>query len=316
MGTLDLVSLSKKLPRHKMSLKLFLLSFLLCAVQSKWLMVETMDGKEPGKVYEEPSKVYEEPGNIYEEPSKVYEEHGIDYRSQINGKWKNKWQKKTKVDGGWSDWSECSKKCGGGWRKRSCTNPAPSNGGADCQKVYGPGDKEICNTEECAVDGGWTDWSECSKKCGGGWRKRSCTNPAPSNGGADCQKVYGPGDKEMCNTEECAVDGAWSEWTKCSKSYGGGWRKRSCTNPAPLNGGADCSKGYGPGDKESCNKESCAVDGGWSEWTPCTKSCGGGWKTRSCTNPKPANGGADCSKGYGPGNRADCKTEKCPSGYY
>ena len=55
-----------------------------------------------------------------------------------------------------------------------------------------------------SVDGGWTDWSECSKKCGGGWRKRSCTNPAPSNGGADCQKVYGPGDKEICNTEECA----------------------------------------------------------------------------------------------------------------
>merc|ERR1712055_722609 len=246
MGTLDLVSQSKKLLRHKMSLKLFLLSFLLCAVQSKWLMVETMDGKEPGKVYEEPAN--------------VYEEHGIDY-----GNWKkktNNWQKKPKVDGGWSD------------------------------------------------------WSDCGEKCGGGWKKRSCTNPAPSNGGADCSKGYGPGDKEMCNTEECAVDGAWSEWTQCSKSCGGGWRKRSCTNPAPLNGGADCSKGYGPGDKESCNKESCAVDGGWSEWTPCTKSCGGGWKTRSCTNPKPANGGADCSKGYGPGDRADCKTEKCPSGYY
>merc|ERR1712055_928610 len=77
MGTLDLVSHSKKLLRYKMSLKLFLLSFVLCAVQSKWVMVETEDDKvyaEPRNVYEEPAKVYEEPEKVYEEPAKVYEE--------------------------------------------------------------------------------------------------------------------------------------------------------------------------------------------------------------------------------------------------
>ena len=54
-----------------------------------------------------------------------------------------------------------------------------------------------------SVDGGWSDWSECSKKCGGGWKKRSCTDPAPAHGGADCSKGYGPGDKESCNTKDC-----------------------------------------------------------------------------------------------------------------
>ena len=41
------------------------------------------------------------------------------------------------------------------------------------------------------VDGGWTvwsSWSKCSVTCdyGAATRSRSCTNPAPRHGGADC----------------------------------------------------------------------------------------------------------------------------------
>ena len=51
------------------------------------------------------------------------------------------------------------------------------------------------------VDGGWSAWSTCSATCGGGTQTRTCTNPAPSGGGADC---VGPS-SQSCNTQACPV---------------------------------------------------------------------------------------------------------------
>ena len=51
--------------------------------------------------------------------------------------------------------------------------------------------------------------------------------------------------------------GAWTQWSTCSLSCGGGSRKRSrrCDNPPPNSGGTHC-----PGDDHQidyCNKEEC-----------------------------------------------------------
>ena len=50
------------------------------------------------------------------------------------------------------------------------------------------------------------------------------------------------------------------------------------------------------------------VNGQWSQWTPdqpCSMECGGGIQTRSrtCTEPAPANDGLDCE-----GEATDCQT--------
>ena len=62
------------------------------------------------------------------------------------------------------------------------------------------------NNDNISVNGGWSDWeawSGCSADCGPGTREktRACTNPAPSNGGADCTGEIT--ESEACNKEDC-----------------------------------------------------------------------------------------------------------------
>jgi len=154
------------------------------------------------------------------------------------------------------------------------------------------------------VNGGWSSWSACSQPCGGGIQTRTCTNPSPANGGADCVGS----NTQSCNTQACPqpVNGGWSSWSACSQPCGGGIQTRTCTNPSPANGGADCVGS----NTQTCNTQACIgpVDGGWTDWGTCSQSCGGGTQTRSCTNPTPANGGADCVGS----NTQSCNTQACP----
>ena len=50
------------------------------------------------------------------------------------------------------------------------------------------------------------------------------------------------------------------------------------------------------------------VNGGWSNYGACSKSCDSGIQTRTCTNPAPANGGVNCQ---GETSKT-CNTQVCP----
>ena len=54
----------------------------------------------------------------------------------------------------------------------------------------------------------------------------------------------------------------------------------------------------------------------WASWGVCSKSCGDGTKekTRTCTNPSPAHGGADCDGD--PKEVGSCKLTECPGNCY
>ncbi|XP_061184995.1 SCO-spondin-like [Saccostrea echinata] len=229
------------------------------------------------------------------------------------------------IDGfwaGWGSWATCSETCGGGVqsRTRSCSNPTPQYGGAYCSGFSS--DTQTCNTHNCPINGAWGSWGSwgtCTVTCGGGsqMRSRSCSNPTPQYGGLSC-----PGSSsssQSCNTQNCPIDGGfsnWGSWGTCTVTCGGGTqvRTRSCSNPTPQYGGAPCSGATSQ--NQNCNTQVCIIDGAWSNWGPwgtCSVSCGGGkWsRARTCTNPKPENGGKECSGDSSDLN--DCNAEACPT---
>ncbi|KAI1887191.1 hypothetical protein AGOR_G00203610 [Albula goreensis] len=145
---------------------------------------------------------------------------------------------RVRQDGGWSlwsPWSTCSVTCGEGQitRIRHCNAPVPQRGGKDCQ---GNGrETQRCDTEPCPVDGGWGPWSPwaiCSATCGGGLkgRTRVCNSPEPLHGGRDC--LGEPTDNEVCNREECPIDGCLSNpcfaGVECNTAPDGSWECGPC----------------------------------------------------------------------------------------
>jgi hypothetical protein len=72
-------------------------------------------------------------------------------------------------------------------------------------------------------------------------------------------------------TQEQTIDGncffpdgnwsAWSAWTSCSTTCGGGnqTQSRNCSNPAPSNGGKNCSATNIDTATQICNSQPCPI---------------------------------------------------------
>ena len=170
-----------------------------------------------------------------------------------------------------------------------------------------------------AVNGDWSSWSTygaCSKSCGGGTKTRSRWNHQTLQ-----TSIGFPGSSLIT---------------------------RSCTSPTPYCGGKNCAGSTS--EDTSCNTQCCgnqckfchnpsfllfkAVNGDWTSWSTygvCSKSCGGGTKTRSrwnhqllqtsfgfpsssliirsCTSPTPSCGGKTCAGSTS--EDISCNTQCC-----
>lgn len=65
----------------------------------------------------------------------------------------------------------------------------------------------------------WSEWGDCSQSCGGGvqGRRRSCTNPPPSNGGRDCAEKST--EVRTCNLQGCPGDLISSTWLMYQQNH-------------------------------------------------------------------------------------------------
>lgn len=201
--------------------------------------------------------------------------------------------------GEWGSWGSCSATCGGGTRVRTRAYTAqPHAGGAPCNFEF-TRDKETCSATPCPMDctfGDWQEWGPCSASCGTGARKRvkafavSFIDGKGKHGGKDCGTPPSENWKTCSGTDgaqskPCPVHcvwGTWSEWDACTKTCGGGQRKRSRGYAVhEEHGGVPCR--WKAHEVEDCNTHFCYGDCAWHPWgefEACSRTCGGGTQRR------------------------------------
>eukprot|EP00795_Rhopilema_esculentum_P015293 gene15293-6507_t len=259
--------------------------------------------------------------------------------------------KECPVDGGYGPWEPigtCSKSCGRGEKLiiRRCENPKPAHGGKDCSKLGETNQTVACNLKPCPVDGGYGPWSSygsCSVSCGTGTktRTRSCNSPLPAYNGTDCSKLGPARQSAECSSKPCGITTpSWSRGDGTGgpeENIGKVSNKEECIakclkksrNGKPANGATvdaatekSCYCEYGQTGRNSAsswkNTFIRPIDGGygsWSKFGSCSKTCGGGTKSRSrpCNNPAPLMGGESCSRLGSATESASCNTFACPS---
>ena len=132
----------------------------------------------------------------------------------------------------WTEFSECTAPCNGGNHSRTrVVVQEPKNKGKPCPELM---QKTQCNTQHCGVDCVVTDfseWSNCSKVCGGGIMRRTREIFQDLLNGTLYGKEQCPNlvEEKKCNDQICGVDCVVSDftpWTACSTPCGGGGRKR------------------------------------------------------------------------------------------
>eukprot|EP00927_Polykrikos_kofoidii_P044149 TRINITY_DN38198_c0_g1_i1.p1 TRINITY_DN38198_c0_g1~~TRINITY_DN38198_c0_g1_i1.p1 ORF type:complete len:1721 (+),score=194.58 TRINITY_DN38198_c0_g1_i1:123-5285(+) len=208
------------------------------------------------------------------------------------------------VDGRWSHWSEWSKcsagRCGDGFQTRSrgvdiqhnhCGKPA-SGLEDEYAKCRGPEGSCIV-LKDCQLSG-WSQWGQCSVTCFGARERRRAVVQHASGGGKSCANSS-VSELEACNpaigehlSRDCSaglpqpcVLSAWSVWSRCSTSCGGGNhnRMRRIISPSVANGRpCDTSlEEVRPCGTEPCGFEVCldCSMGPWSAWSACAAPCGG-----------------------------------------
>ncbi|XP_074059697.1 A disintegrin and metalloproteinase with thrombospondin motifs 18 [Macrotis lagotis] len=241
------------------------------------------------------------------------------------------------------EWSSCSQSCGGGQQSRliQCVQKRSFQKEevvlhSQCP-VTTPSQIQVCNNHACPPEWNPGPWSQCSKTCGRGVKKREiyCQSPARGDVLPDnmCDSSSKPEAHEGCVLGRCPRNDRlqWvvSSWSECSASCGTGIKKRV----------VQCSEKGLPGKlmtfperrcrhikkpevdlEEACHQGACPVPlrptlvARWysSPWQQCTVTCGGGLQTRTVQCLQQGRPTASCLIHQKPSAVRACNTNFCP----
>ncbi|XP_058878935.1 A disintegrin and metalloproteinase with thrombospondin motifs 16-like isoform X2 [Acipenser ruthenus] len=252
----------------------------------------------------------------------------------------------------WSvgDWGECSRSCGMGEQLRQvlCTQKVNYNEmetvtDTKCPQPV-PLRRQTCNPHSCPPAWSAGPWSECSRKCGKGLKKRTVvcksTNSTPRAQvlpDSSCLAEPKPKPQEACMVKLCQKNRKllWfvSTWRECSVTCGKGIQKRLLTCAEKDVAGKykelapkRCHHVQKPAVQleRECNLAACprlvthtvtsSARAGWysSPWSQCTVPCGGGVQARSVqclAHGMPSSG---CLFHQKPVMSQACNTNFCP----
>uniref|UniRef100_A0A3Q1CFQ5 ADAM metallopeptidase with thrombospondin type 1 motif, 16 n=1 Tax=Amphiprion ocellaris TaxID=80972 RepID=A0A3Q1CFQ5_AMPOC len=242
----------------------------------------------------------------------------------------------------WSvgEWGVCSRSCGGGEQtrqvlcvRRSSQTDVDALADSRCAQAA-PARRQACNPHSCPPVWSTGPWSQCSRKCGNGLKKRTvlCTSTNP---GAQtlpdnvCAGLPKPASQESCFIKRCQkqrkVQWFVSTWQECSVTCGRGYQTRfiKCAEK-------DTAGKYRELAAKKCHhvpkptvelQKPCILPQphppprpGWhsSPWSQCTVTCGGGVQARTVQcllQGKPSPG---CSLNLKPPMSQACNTNFCP----
>ncbi|KAM6224390.1 A disintegrin and metalloproteinase with thrombospondin motifs 16 [Rhynchocyon petersi] len=252
----------------------------------------------------------------------------------------------------WSigNWSVCSRTCGGGtqsrpvqctWRVRYREEPVA---GSLCPQPM-PVGRQICSSQSCPPAWSTGPWSECSRSCGKGWRKRSlaCKSTNPSARAqllpdTVCTSEPKPRTHEVCLQKRChhkykKLQWLVSAWSQCSvtcdrgvqtrflrcaeKFVSGKYRElasKKCLHLPKPDLGLERTCTPSPCTKHPVYLAAGPPRAAWitSPWSQCTASCGGGVQTRAVQCRAGVHLASGCVLHQKPSASLACNTHFCP----
>ncbi|XP_071947844.1 A disintegrin and metalloproteinase with thrombospondin motifs 16-like [Antedon mediterranea] len=235
-----------------------------------------------------------------------------------------------------NQFTECSATCGQGTRTRVvvCTrNDGSEVDDSFCNGQSRPTITENCNIADCPQWFTKNQFTECSVTCGQGTRSKIIVCLGSDNvevHGTNCNSQPRPTEiTEVCNEADCSnYPGIFyaGNYGSCSKTCGGGVQTRGlfCVQQISftysLVDESNCDPNTKPMQQRNCNEDPCTSDQGvWviGEWSTCSKSCGGGVRSRTVDCKQSITSNiyfieSECPSGK-PSTQEQCNIESCPT---